>query len=508
MKDYWDKQLPLLIRFGFPLDYDRKGTLISHCDNHSSAKLYPKDIQAYLEEEIKYSAVLGPFDRPSIDNLHISPMMTREKPNSTHRRVIIDLSFPHGTSVNSGVTKDKYLGTPFILKLPTIDTVTDQIKALGKGCMLYKVDISRAFRHIKLDPIDYDLLGLCHDRHYLDTCLPFGYRNGSAIFQRVSDAVRHMMRRRHFEVINYIDDILGIDVPSKIDASFDALRHLLHALGFDISLKKLEKPSTRLNCLGILVDTKEFTLSIPPEKLHQILALCDAWHQKTHCTKRELQSLLGSLLYVSKCVRVSRFFLNRLLDVLRSMEDRRQVELTNDALRDINWFLQFLPKFNGVTFFDQRPITIEIELNASLQGLGARWGSQIYALAIPLGYMNFQIVHLEMLNILAALQVWQSQWSNRKVEIACDNLAAVQVLTSGRTRDLTLAAIARNIQFQAALMNISLKFTHIPGKTNVLADLLSRWQTAPRAEQTLAQLLPSHMWVPISKDYLFIDWAI
>ena len=56
LEDYWDKQLPLLIRFGFPLDYDRKGILASHHENHSSAK----DIQAYLEEEITHSAVLGP----------------------------------------------------------------------------------------------------------------------------------------------------------------------------------------------------------------------------------------------------------------------------------------------------------------------------------------------------------------------------------------------------------------------------------------------------------------
>ena len=102
-------------------------------------------------------------------------MMTREKPNSAHRRVIIDLSFPHGTSVNSGVTKDTYLGTAFVLKLPTIDTVTDKIKALGRGCVMYKVDLRRAFRHVKLDPIDYDLLELRQNRHYLNTCLLFGY---------------------------------------------------------------------------------------------------------------------------------------------------------------------------------------------------------------------------------------------------------------------------------------------------------------------------------------------
>ena len=51
----------------------------------------------------------------------------------------------------------------------------ERVKTLGKGCMLYKGDISRAFRHAKLDPSEYDLLGLCDIDWYIDTCLPFGY---------------------------------------------------------------------------------------------------------------------------------------------------------------------------------------------------------------------------------------------------------------------------------------------------------------------------------------------
>ena len=92
LTDYWDKQFPLLIRFGFPLDYDRRGILVSHNENHSSAKSYPGDVEAYLEEEITHKAVLGPFQEPPIKNLYVSPMMTREKLNSAHRRVIIELS--------------------------------------------------------------------------------------------------------------------------------------------------------------------------------------------------------------------------------------------------------------------------------------------------------------------------------------------------------------------------------------------------------------------------------
>ena len=107
-----------------------------------------------------------------------------------------------------------------------------------------------------------------------------------------------MMRQRQFDVINYINDILGIDVPSKINASFDTLHHLLHELGYEISDKKLEKPATQLNCLGIIVNTKKFTLSIHPQKMQEILDICRAWHHRTHCTKRQLQSLLRSLLYI------------------------------------------------------------------------------------------------------------------------------------------------------------------------------------------------------------------
>ena len=274
LQGYWDRQLPLLIRFGFPLDYDREGNLYGQEDNPLSAVDYPEDIKAYLTKEIQHEAILGPYDTKHINNLHISPMMTREKPNAPSRRVIIDLSFPQGQSVNAGIPKDQYLFTPFVLKLPTVDTIIDQVKALGRGCKLYKVDISPTFRHVKLDPFEYDLLGLRHDLYYVDTCLPFGYRNGSALFQCLSDAVRHIMRQRNYDVINYIDDILGIDLPSKIDASFDALCHLLPDLGFKISKKKLEPPNTVLNCLGIVIDTKTFTISIPPVKLNEIIDMC------------------------------------------------------------------------------------------------------------------------------------------------------------------------------------------------------------------------------------------
>ena len=99
--DYFDQQLPDLIGFGFPLDFDRTRDLQSTLVNHASARLYPNHVDKYIQEEIGFQAMLGPLDHKPFD-VHISPFMTREKSDSNFR-TFMDLSFPKGLSVNDGV---------------------------------------------------------------------------------------------------------------------------------------------------------------------------------------------------------------------------------------------------------------------------------------------------------------------------------------------------------------------------------------------------------------------
>ena len=74
--------------------------------------------------------------------------------------------------------------------------------------MLYKVNISRVFRHIRIDPRDIDLPGLRHKDIFLDVTLPFGFRHGS-IFTRCSNAICHIMRQNGFSGLwNYKDDLI------------------------------------------------------------------------------------------------------------------------------------------------------------------------------------------------------------------------------------------------------------------------------------------------------------
>ena len=509
LKEYWDRQLCFLIRYGFPLDHKDNFPLQHELKNHSTANQYERDIEAYLKEEKQFGAICGPFQTCPLKNMHFSPFLTREKPGAPHRRVIVDLSFLEGLSVNAGVDSDKYLHTPFLLTLPTLDTITQKVKENGRGSLLYKIDLSRAFRHIKLDPKDYNLLGLHFSNQiYYDLCLPFGFKHGSAIFQRISDAIRYIMHTKGFKVTNYLDDIIGHSVCSQASKSFQTLHQLILDLGFEISQKKLVTPSTRVTCLGVEIDTVNFTVSITKDKVREVLDMCQIRQNKKTCTKRELQSLLGKLLYITKCVKSSRYFLNRMLELLRSAHKKDTILLNHGFHKDLKWFQQFVPNFNGTAFFVHQNVHHEIQLDACLQGLGARWGDQVYAVPIPLKHNNMGIVHLEMLNILVAIRIWGPYWQGKNIKIHCDNAAVVSVLTTGKTRETLLAAIARNILMETATYDICLRTVHISGKNNNIADSLSRFFLDDKFKYHVYELLPNPLWVHVPYTALEVNWEI
>ena len=226
------------------------------------------------------------------------------------------------------------------------------------------------------------------------------------------------MSPQGYDVINYIDDVIGFGTVSTANTSFCALQALLQKLGFDISIKKLVRPATKVACLGVEVNTEEFTVAVPEEKLSNILEMCQNWSKKSHCTKKQLQSLLGCLLYITKCVRHSRPFFKQNAGLIK-----KSFWQGTNTTRGLNWFQNFLPQFNGKAFFVHRPVQATIELDACLQGFGAVYMNQVYAVPIPEYCFQFSIVHLEMLNILVAIRVWCQYWANKHIIIKCDNQA-------------------------------------------------------------------------------------
>ena len=117
-----------------------------------------------------------------------------------------------------------------------------------------------------------------------------------------------------------------------------------------------------------------------------------------------MQSLLRSLLYTSKCVKYSRFFLNRLSQTLRDNSKQKMIRLDENFHRDLQWFKKFLDVFNEKSFYVKSSVDAEIHLDACLSGVGAVFKNQVYAGKIPESLQHLCIAALEMLNILVAVR--------------------------------------------------------------------------------------------------------
>ena len=89
------------------------------CDysNYKSVTLFPEHVKTYLDEELSFNAIFGPYEKEPFSEMQFSPFLTHEKLNSAKHRVIVDLSWPHGASINDGVASDQYLGTKIKLGL-------------------------------------------------------------------------------------------------------------------------------------------------------------------------------------------------------------------------------------------------------------------------------------------------------------------------------------------------------------------------------------------------------
>ena len=317
-----------------------------------------------------------------------------------------------------------------------------------------------------------------------------------------------MTSHGHKGFFNYIDDLIYTGLPSEIHNSYQFLLNLLQELGLNISFIKLVSPATSVVCLGILVDSVNRTISIPDQKLQDIKNTCHKWASKTYGSKTDLQSLLGLLLYITKCVKPARFFLNRMLQVLRDNYEVKKILLNKEFFSDLTWFNVFLSQYNEVTYYHHTHCHSQMHLDASLIGLGAVFQNMVYSLPLPRGYMGYSIVHLEILNIVVACKVWASYWANKKIHIWCDNQAVVEVLTTGKCRDNTLAVCARNIWLLSAIHNFQIKVQHIAGQKNVTADLLSRWTNSSLDNNRLKNLVPGYVCIPTHLDLTLLNYEI
>ena len=436
LHNYKDKEIIQFLKYGWPISHDSRRYNTEKIKNWKGALINKTAVKAYLENELKYKSVVGPFkSNPFNQPIGILPLNMRDKKDSMEKRIILDLSFPEGLAVSEGIDKTTYQGVNVDWRLPTVDTLPQLMIKKGVGSLLFKHDLKRYYRQIFVDPSDAVKLGYyVNDVIYIDSTLPMGMTSSCYIVQRVSSIIPFIMQQRGYSAVNYIDDLGGVDSASKAELAFEELGNILAEIGILESVQKATPPSTKMVFLGILLDSINQTLSIDSERLQNIKATVSIWLNKSKALLNELQKLIGLLSFAATCVREGQLFFSSILTVLKEAYlAGKQVEITCEMKKDLHWWDKFLIDYNGASCIPtdvwSRPDEI-FSTDSCLSGCGACLSSHFMHFEIPdfIIKEGKRINQFELYAILIATREWAPLFANLNILLYCDNQTSVQVL--------------------------------------------------------------------------------
>ncbi len=199
-----------------------------------------------------------------------------------------------------------------------------------------KIDIKSAYRNVPIHPDDRWLLGMMWKGSV--------FVDAPKIFTAIADGVART--RGVNNLLHYLDDFFLTGAPSS-DECRVAKRTLLQVfedLGIPVAK---EKPTTCLIFLGLEIDSITMQLRLPAEKLAALLVLIQSWLHRQSCTRRELESLVGSLHFACSVVRSGKTFLRRVFELLSVARKRHHYIRLNQSFRsDLRWWDLFLAPLN------------------------------------------------------------------------------------------------------------------------------------------------------------------
>ena len=463
-------------------------------------------IEKAIQKDLKLGRKIGPFTVPPCENFIGSPMGAFEKRRSPGKyRVIHDLSWPEGSSINDFISKSDHS-----MQYISIDNIVQKVVAKCHKCLMAKLDIEDAFKHIIVRPEDVELLGTTWTRqqadggqikeYYLDLVLPFGMRSSPKLFNDYADGLEFIMKANgSSEVLHYLDDYFtcGQAGTKECRENLDIMLDTCRELGFSVQPTKVEPPTSSLEILDIVVDTDLKQLRISQDRLAEIMNELQHWSNRKYCKKREFLSLIGKLSFVSSVVKSGRTFTRRLIDLSKAAKYlHHKLKLNLESRMDIQWWIDYLPNWNGISFFhDSEWITneaLDLFTDASDHGIGCYFmGSWIYQ-KFPEGVKEkVSITWRELYAIVVAVLTWSGHFQGKRIIFHCDNLAVVHIVTKGTSRDMLIMNLVRTLFFACAQNSFEFKIIHVAGIRNEKADALSRgdldrfWLLTPNADRNM-----------------------
>jgi len=403
-------------------------------------------------------------------------------------RPVIDLS-----SLN------KYMSPPHF----QMETVQSIILGTKLDKWATSIDLKDAFFHIPVAPRHRKFLRFIVDgHHYQFRALPFGLGMSPYVFTRVMKNVGAYARSQGLTLFLYLDDwLLLSDSYERALAWIQWLLKLVQALGLLPNVPKCDlTPSQIYIFIGVLFNLVQGSAQPAPHRVAAFIQLADRFLHTPSPRARDWQRLLGHMTSLERLVHRGRLYMRPIQFCLQSQwhqfsqSQEVPVSTSVEARQCVEWWLDPAHLVRGVPIV-QAPPDLRLFTDASTEGWGAhildaqaegRWSATQQKLHINV---------LELLAVLLALQALEHLVTGRHVLAMTDNTTVVgQIRNQGGTHSRRLFRVTQELFSWADDHQIILSAQHIPGRLNVLADLLSRRHQVIHTEWSLCPQVASQIW--------------
>ena len=234
----------------------------------------------------------------------------------------------------------------------------------GVGALMAKLDLANAFKHILGHPEDWLLLCSLWDttqadslvlrQCYVNLFLPFGLCSSPAIFNHYANVLEFAMWVNGIhDLLHYLNDyfMTGPTGTGNFQHNINKMVEVCREMGFMVNPSKVTSPSSITYFLGIDIDSHEGVACIDPEHLQAIIHELSSFHQAKSAMKHEILSLIGKLHFVCRVCPPGRAFLWQMIETSKkAWYLHHHIKLNMEFWDDIEWWLTYLPSWNGVSF--------------------------------------------------------------------------------------------------------------------------------------------------------------
>lgn len=464
-------------RNGFAL-----GVKEDYCIDPSKVRARPARplLREKLNSEVSLGRIVGPFKDKPIPDMFISPLSTIPKPGSTKHRLIFNLSYPPGASVNDNILE----GMKTVQYCSVHEVGQRLVWKYGSSAWMAKVDLADAYRIVPIRCEDWKFLGMLIDGlYYFDRMLPMGAASSCQLFQRISDGLKAMVLKTQppdVDIFNYLDDFLFVaGARHACDQAVSEFESMCARIGVPIATHKTVRACKTITFLGLGIDASRLALFIPESKRVQGQLKLEQFLSKDVRRVKCWQSMAGSLNHLAQVATAGRIFLSSTYGGISNILSQRKYlkrRISREVREDLQvWFalLNNPPERPfRVLYSDPACPPLHTDASASV-GFGAVWGSQWFFGTWPEG-KTCNIAVLELFPIVLAMHMMDSRVSDMTIKVYTDNIALVSVINRLYSRDSLLRRLVRPLVRICLASNINITAAHIPGKDNVGPDMLSR----------------------------------